>query len=220
VTSPVIPALSLPNERPNLYYPIKNPNTGIEVWPKRARVWGYGPEVNARHAAEGLIWWGKDGLGRVPALKRFLSSLKKEGIKAQTVWTWEEVGHNQDGRKEQLAMQFASPFANPKPEALLERILHIATKPGDIVLDSFLGSGTTAAVAHKMMRRYVGIEMGDHAVTHCVPRLTKVIEGEQGGISEAVEWKGGGGLALGAKPIREVFPRHKSFRVIEGGKSE
>ena len=77
---------------------------------------------------------------------------------------------------------------------MIERILHIATNPGDLVLDSFLGSGTTAAVAHKMGRRYIGIEMGEHAVTHCAPRLKKVIDGEQGGISEGVGWKGGGGF--------------------------
>ena len=84
-------------------------------------------------------------------------------------------------------------FETPKPERLIERIIHIATNPGDLVLDFFLGSGTTAAVAHKMGRRYIGIEMGDHAVTHCVPRLRKVIAGEQGGISTSVGWQGGGG---------------------------
>lgn len=75
----------------------------------------------------------------------------------------------------------------------MQRILHIASNPGDLVLDSFLGSGTTAAVAHKMGRRWIGIEMGDHAETHCKPRLDKVIAGEQGGVSEAVGWTGGGG---------------------------
>ncbi|MCU0922656.1 MAG: site-specific DNA-methyltransferase [Burkholderiaceae bacterium] len=78
----------------------------------------------------------------------------------------------------------------------MQRILHIATNPNDLVLDSFLGSGTTAAVAHKMGRRWIGIEMGEHALTHCVPRLRKVVEGEQGGISQAVNWKGGGGFRL------------------------
>ncbi len=81
-----------------------------------------------------------------------------------------------------------------KPEGLLERILEIATKPGDLILDSFLGSGTTAAVAHKMGRRYIGIEMGDHAISHCAVRLKNVIDGEQGGISKSVGWKGGGGF--------------------------
>ena len=85
-------------------------------------------------------------------------------------------------------------FSTPKPERLLQRILHIATNPGDLVLDSFLGSGTTAAVAHKMGRRWIGVEMGDHARTHCALRLQKVIEGEQGGISRDVGWEGGGGF--------------------------
>jgi len=83
-----------------------------------------------------------------------------------------------------------------KPEALISRIIEMTTQDGDLVLDSFLGSGTTAAVAHKMERRYIGIEMGDHATTHCVPRLQKVIEGEQGGISNAVGWQGGGGFCF------------------------
>ena len=91
-------------------------------------------------------------------------------------------------------LQGAPVFDNPKPERLIERILHIATNAGDLVLDSFLGSGTTAAVAHKMNRRYIGIEMGEHANTHCVPRLQKVIEGEQGGISGVAGWQGGGGF--------------------------
>lgn len=114
------------------------------------------------------------------------SSLKNTGIKAQTLWTWEEAGHNQDGRKHQLELLEEEPFSTPKPESLIHRILHIATNPGDLVLDSFLGSGTTAAVAHKMGRRWIGVEMGNHARTHCALRLLKVIEGEQGGISEDV----------------------------------
>lgn len=85
-------------------------------------------------------------------------------------------------------------FPYPKPEELISRILELSTQPGDLVLDSFLGSGTTAAVAHKMGRRYIGIEMGDHAYTHCKVRLDKVISGEdQGGISKAQHWQGGGG---------------------------
>jgi adenine-specific DNA-methyltransferase len=85
-------------------------------------------------------------------------------------------------------------FDTVKPEQLIARILQTSTDSNDLVLDSFLGSGTTAAVAHKMGRRYIGIEMGDHAVTHCAPRLRKVIDGEQGGISQAVNWQGGGGF--------------------------
>ena len=120
------------------------------------------------------------------------------------------MGHNQESKKEINELFGAdNSFTTPKPERLLQRILHIATAPNDLVLDSFLGSGTTAAVAHKMGRRWIGIEMGDHAVTHCLPRLQKVIDGEQGGISTSVGWQGGGGMrfmTLGA-PIFDAQGR-------------
>ena len=111
-----------------------------------------------------------------------------------TIWKYTEVGHNQDARKEVKAFNIESVFATPKPERLIERVLTLATNPDDLVLDSFLGSGTTAAVAHKMGRRYIGIELGEHAYTHCVPRLKAVVDGEQGGISKALKWQGGGGF--------------------------
>ena len=111
-----------------------------------------------------------------------------------TIWTHQEVGHNQDAKKEVKEFNSKDVFATPKPEKLIERILTLASNSGDLILDSFLGSGTTAAVAHKMGRRYIGIEMGNHAITHCVPRLKAVIDGEQGGISKAVNWQGGGGF--------------------------
>ncbi|BCO32036.1 site-specific DNA-methyltransferase [Thiohalobacter sp. COW1] len=181
-------------ERPNLYYPITNPNTGEEIWPKKTRVWAYGLEQYREHVENDLIWWGKSGKNKVPAFKRHLSTVVDDGVVPMTVWLWGDVGHTQDGRKEQLKLINESPFSNPKPERLIEQILRIASDKSDIVLDSFLGSGTTAAVAHKMGRHYIGIETGKHAVSHCVPRLKKVIDGEQGGISEAVAWKGGGGF--------------------------
>lgn len=111
-----------------------------------------------------------------------------------SIWQREEVGDNQDAKREVKAFNDVDIFDTPKPERLVQRVFHIATNHNDIVLDSFLGSGTTAAVAHKMGRCYIGIEMGDHARTHCIPRLQKVIEGEQGGISQAVNWQGGGGF--------------------------
>ncbi len=112
-----------------------------------------------------------------------------------TLWEAAEVGDTEESKKEILALfSEEDPFGTPKPERLLQRIIHISTKTDDLILDSFLGSGTTCAVAHKMGRRYIGIEMGDHAVTHCVPRLKKVVDGEQGGISKVVNWKGGGGF--------------------------
>ena len=123
------------------------------------------------------------------------SSEVKQGIVPQTLWLIR--GSRSYPRCEERDRQLSSGedvFGTPKPERLIKRVFEIATNPGDLVLDSFLGSGTTAAVAHKMGRRYIGIELGEHAVTHCVPRLRKVIEGEQGGISQAVGWQGGGGF--------------------------
>lgn len=112
-----------------------------------------------------------------------------------TLWTYQEVGHNQDAKKEIKAFGFETVFETPKPERLIERVLTIGSNPGDLVLDSFLGSGTTAAVAQKMGRRYIGIELGEHAYTHCVPRLKMVTDGtDQGGISKAQNWKGGSGF--------------------------
>lgn len=104
------------------------------------------------------------------------------------------------GRKEQLAISHGEPFSTPKPERLIQRILHIATNPRHLVLESFLGSGTTAAVAREMGRRWIGIEMRDHARTHCALRLRKVIDGEQGGISQDGGWQGGGVPVRNARP--------------------
>ncbi|WP_421190345.1 site-specific DNA-methyltransferase [Aeromonas sanarellii] len=183
------------DERPNLYYPIKNPFTGELVWPKKTSVWRFNPEAHKKNVEENLIWWGKDGKNSVPSFKRFLDSVKKDGTVPQTIWLWNDVGHTQDGKKEQLQINPKNPFTTPKPEKLLERIIRLATKEGDLVLDSFGGSGTTGAVAHKMDRRWIMVELGDHCHTHIVPRLKKVIDGEdQGGISKAVNWQGGGGF--------------------------
>ena len=139
------------------------------------------------------IWFGEDGKS-APSRKTFLSELKITGAPAPTLWLHSEAGHNHEAREETKAFGIEVDFETPKPERLVARMIHIATNPGDLVLDSFLGSGTTAAVAQKMGRRFIGIEMGEHAVTHCAPRLTKVVDGEQGGISESVGWKGGGGF--------------------------
>jgi len=129
-----------------------------------------------------------------PALKIFLSEVQ-DGLVPRSWWPHQEAGHTQDAKREVMALFPGEvPFGTPKPEVLLRNIISIATNPGDLVLDSFLGSGTTAAVAHKMGRRWIGIEMGEHAQTHCIPRLQKVIAGEQGGISQAVNWQGGGGF--------------------------
>ncbi len=177
--------------RPNQMYTIQTPGGAIHQ-PPPGRCWVTIESEYRRLLAEGRMWFGKDGRGS-PRKKTYLA----EQV-GRTSWTWwpnDEVGNTQESKKEIINLFGTDEqFSTPKPERLLHRILHIATNPGDLVLDSFLGSGTTAAVAHKMGRRYIGIEMGEHAVTHCAPRLGKVIAGEQGGISQAVGWQGGGGF--------------------------
>ncbi len=180
------------NERPNLYYPIVNPNTGEKIFPPDTLTWRYGRETHAENEKENLLYWGKDGKSRVPRLKMFLENA--EAVVPRTIWPASEVGSTQTAMTEQKTL-FATPFATPKPEALLQRILHISSKTGDLILDSFAGSGTTGAVAQKIGRRWIMVELGDHCDTHIVPRLRKVIDGaDPGGATEAAEWKGGGGF--------------------------
>ena len=138
------------------------------------------------------LWFGVRG-DATPSRKSYLSKIKQTVVPV-TIWPYDEFGSNHDAKNENRSVLPNAYFDTPKPEKLLARILEIATNPGDLVLDSFLGSGTTAAVAHKMGRRWIGVEMGEHAVTHCAPRLGKVIKGEQGGVSKAVGWRGGGGF--------------------------
>ena len=183
------------DERPNLYYPIRHPSTGEEIWPKKTAVWRYNEDTHKRHVAEGLIWWGRKGANRVPAYKRFLATIEDDGVVPQTVWLWRDVGHTQDGKKESQALNPEHPFSTPKPERLLSHILTIATCAGDLILDSFAGSGTTGAVAQKMGRRWIMVELEETCHTHIIPRLTKVITGEDpGGVTESTDWKGGGGF--------------------------
>ncbi|MDE0157280.1 MAG: site-specific DNA-methyltransferase [Gammaproteobacteria bacterium] len=173
-------------------YSITTPSGRVIKGPPGGNYWRVSEDSFWKLDADKRIWWGKNG-DAIPQIKRFLSEVK-QGLTPQTIWSYEDVGHTQDSKKEILALFEGDVFLTPKPERLIQRILHIATNPDDIVLDSFLGSGTTAAVAHKMGRRYIGIEMGEHAVTHCRPRLQKVIDGEQGGISKSVNWQGGSGF--------------------------
>ena len=163
-------------ERPNLYYPITNPNTGEVIYPKKTRVWGFDEKAHRRHVFEALIYWGKDGKNSTPRLKKFKSHLRGQGRVSSTIWSYDQVGHTQDSRRESLSFNENDPFATPKPEALLARIIELATNPGDLVLDSFAGSGTTGAVAHKMGRRWIMVELGEHIHTHIIPRLKKVID--------------------------------------------
>ncbi|WP_256856250.1 site-specific DNA-methyltransferase, partial [Rodentibacter genomosp. 2] len=133
-----------------------------------------------------------------------------------------DMATNEDSANEHLLLFSEAveedSFDYPKPEKLLQFIIESSTQKGDLVLDSFLGSGTTAAVAHKMHRRYIGIEIGEHAKTHVVPRLKKVIEGEQGGVSKAVNWQGGGSFRfceLGETVFDEFGSIHPNIKFEE-----
>ncbi len=180
------------------FYQVTLPS-GRTIGPPEGRCWGVSKATYDRLLADGRIYFGKTGDSQ-PNIIRYLSEVP--GVAPWTWWPSDEVGHTDESKKEiHTLFGKTAAFDSPKPERLMQRILHIATNPGDLVLDSFLGSGTTAAVAHKMGRKWIGIEQGEHAQTHCVPRLKKVIEGENGGISESVGWQGGGGfrfMKLGA----------------------
>lgn len=178
--------------RPNQMYKVVSP-AGVEFEPPPNRCWGNIEPAFRVLLSENRIWFGKDGTAR-PRVKTFLS--EQEGVSAWTWWTNSETGHNQEAKKEVNAIFGAdNSFDTPKPERLLRQIIQIASAQNDLVLDSFAGSGTTGAVAHKMGRRWIMVELGDHCTTHIVPRLQKVIDGsDQGGISKAADWKGGGGF--------------------------
>lgn len=182
-------------ERANGYFEVISPKTGKVFNVPKGKHWVYSRENLEKMILENRIYFGKDG-NAFPRKKRFLSEVMA-GRKCDTWWTSDECGHNQEAKREIISIFGKNNvFATPKPERLISRIISVSTNTGDLILDSFLGSGTTAAVAHKMGRHYIGIEMGDHALTHCVPRTKKVIEGEQGGISESVNWQGGGGFSF------------------------
>jgi adenine-specific DNA-methyltransferase len=173
-------------------YAIHCPGGREIAGPSSGLYWRVSQEKLRQMDEDNRIWWGKDR-NSTPSIKRFLSEVS-QSVVPQTLWPYTDVGHTQDAKKEIVQLFGNDVFGTPKPEALIQRVLHVGSNDGDYVLDSVLGSGTTAAVAHKMNRRYIGVEMGEHAITHCLPRLQKVIEGEQGGISEAVSWNGGGGF--------------------------
>jgi adenine-specific DNA-methyltransferase len=178
-----------PNRRTNLIYVVKTPSGKVIAAPEKG--WRWSKEKFQEKVDSGEIIFVDDE-SRV-LRKIYLSD--QQGRVPESIWFGQEVGTTREASNHVSALFVSgSVFDTPKPERLIQRILEIATNPDDLVLDSFLGSGTTAAVAHKMGRRYIGIEMGEHAQTHCLPRLQKVLEGEQGGISAQVGWQGGGGF--------------------------
>jgi adenine-specific DNA-methyltransferase len=178
----------------SLLYPITLPS-GRVVTPPRGNFWRFSRENFENARRENRVYFGANGDG-MPLIKRYLSEVQ-EGVVPRTWWTAEEAGSNQSAKRDHLRklLPEIEPFATPKPEELLKLVIHISTNPGDLVLDSFAGSGTTGAVAHKMGRRWIMVELEETCHTHIIPRLKKVIDGEdKGGITEAVGWKGGGGF--------------------------
>ncbi|GAA7403679.1 hypothetical protein BD0140_17700 [Helicobacter pylori] len=172
-------------------YPIFNPYTKQEIYPPHGRSWVYSQEKLQELIADNRIFFPTSGSGSgVPSYKRFLSEVK-QGTTPLTIWKYTEVGHTQDAKREiKELFEGQALFDTPKPEALLKHILEISTKENDLVLDFFAGSGTTCAVAHKLKRKYIGIEMGEHFESVILPRLKKVIGGFKSGAAK--EFNGGG----------------------------
>lgn len=210
--------ISSPNPRPNLCYEIIAPNGNVIKPPRYG--WRWSEETLKEKIASGEIRFNE----RFTNIKRRTYLYEQKKLPPSSLWAdLDETGHNRQAKYEQkkLFPDFKKEqlFATPKPEKLVEKVLRVATEKDDLVLDSFLGSGTTAAVCQKMNRRWIGIELEESAYTHCKPRLDQVIDGEKGGISEQVGWRGGGGyhfyklapslLVKNVKlPIYEINPEY------------
>ncbi|EXA87244.1 site-specific DNA-methyltransferase [Acinetobacter nosocomialis] len=184
-------------DRPNLWYAIKSPDN-TDIYPIRPSDnsegnWRWSKDTFQKNLANGLVEFSKTSRGWEVFVKQFAEESPTRP--PSTVWLNEEVGNNHEAKNEAKFFNGTDVFSTPKPERLLERIIHISTNQGDLVLDSFAGSGTTGAVAHKMGRRWIMVELGEHCHTHIIPRLQKVIDGEdKGGVTESTGWQGGGGF--------------------------
>lgn len=184
-----------PGYRPNQQYEIVNP-AGIRLRPPKGRSWYATRDVYDTLLRENRIWFPKNGAGS-PRIKRFADQVA--GLVPFSIWGPHETGTNDDATRHLLDLfPDREAFATPKPEALLERVIHVASDPGDLVLDVFAGSGTTLAVAHKMGRRWIGVEGStDVFASYLVPRLDAVVAGrDAGGITSTVGWSGGGGFRI------------------------
>jgi adenine-specific DNA-methyltransferase len=191
------------DERPNLYYAIKNPHTGQEIWPKRTRVWAYSVEVYQAHIRDDLIWWGKEGKAKVPAFKRYRDSLRGGGgTVPATWWAHDFAGHTDASKKELrdiLGHGSQLDFFTPKPTLLIQRVLQVVTGPNDLVLDSFAGSGTTGHAVLELNkrdggnRRFILVEMESTIAREItVERVKRVAEGFTNARGQPVEKLGGG----------------------------
>lgn len=202
------------DERPNLFYPVTNPNTGEEIWPKRTRVWAYSQEEHQRHITENLIYWGKNGKGKVPAYKRYKHALRNDGVVPQTLWPHEFAGHTDGSRKELREILHNIPsvsdFTTPKPSLLIQRILQIASDKDSLILDSFAGSGTTGHAVLKQNaedggnRRFILVEMDEGIAQNVTAeRVRRVAEGYTNAKGQTVEGLGGGFqfCRLSAEPL-------------------
>jgi len=189
------------------FYNIVSPSGKVH-YPPNGRCWVYNQDRMQREINEHNIWFGLNGTG-VPRIKKFLVDAKS-GVTPETIWLGKDVGTNKQAKKHLLKLFPGKPvFDTPKPEQLIKRIIDIASDEGDLILDAYLGSGSTAAVAHKMNREYIGIESGAHIVELVSKRLQLVIEGEQGGISKDIDWSGGGGF--------EFYRAEKKHNRLAGG---
>ncbi len=174
------------------FYVVVAPN-GKEHSLPQGRCWAYNELRMKAEIKQGNIWFGSNGNG-APRIKKYLNEVSR-GMTPSTLWPATVAGTTTEAKKHIKALfPEGHPFDTPKPEKLLYRILQIATRPGDLVLDAYMGSGTTTAVAHKTGRRYIGIEYGEHAISICAERLRLVAKGEPGGISVETGWSGGGGF--------------------------
>ena len=191
---------SMREDRPSMFFPVKGPD-GIDVYPihddGREACWALGKQTVSELVARNELIWKDRGTDKkpfwVPYTREYAPANPRRPY--STIWTDVLTSRQAKAHQKELLPDHVEPFATPKTEQLLGRIVEMSTNPGDIVLDSFAGSGTTGAVAHKMGRRWIMVELGEHCHTHIIPRLKKVIDGEDpGGITEAVGWKGGGGF--------------------------
>jgi len=201
------------NVSESLFFPMIAPD-GTEVLPYetdgRKSCWRWSQRKISEESKR--VEWVNGRKGWNPYFRIYADT--RRGMPAQTIWSHQDAGSNRTSKNESNILFGANVFGTPKPEKLIQKLLNIGSNEGDLILDSFLGSGTTAAVAHKMGRRYIGVELGDHCYSHCLPRLQKVVDGEQGGISKIVNWKGGGGFKFYELAPTLIVKDENGFEII------